>query len=318
MFQTHKVGRQLNGVTRILLSMGLLGLLVWAVPTPAGAHQPAPHPPSQSEPTAETFSYLSPYWSPNIQRWGALIYKMAYINGLDPDFVAAIVSAESSGRPDGVSEQGAVGLMGVMPRGRPGLELRPTAEELLDPNLNMRWGTNILVDILQQTGGDIAAALSAYNAGWYNMHDPIPTGYTAKVLDEYGRALAARAGHSPHIAGRWTVAVEMRRGYVPHTPLLVFGHPTPEELISYGEQVIFDYVAPDGTSYYIRGHAMPVVMADIATNPTAEEAPLFLGDEKESGRNTRLLLACLPTLPRLRGHLSTRWFAPSTCPTERE
>jgi hypothetical protein len=319
MFHAHKVGRQLNGVMRILLSMGLLGFLAWAVPEAAVAEQ-QPAPIHQSQPTAETFSYLSPYWPQSIQRWGALIYKMAYLNGLDPDFVAAIVSAESSGRPDGVSEEGAVGLMGIMPRGRPGLELRPSAEQLLDPNLNMRWGTNILVDILQQTGGDVAAALSAYNAGWYNMHDPIPQQYTAKVLDEYGRALAAQAGTSPHIASQWTVAIEMRRGYVPPSHLLVFGQSPHGEMASYGEQVIFDYVSADGTPYYVRGHAVPLIMVDLA--PLAEEETadpaLQMGDEKGNGRNTRLLIACLPTLSRLRGHLSTRWFAPSTCPTERE
>lgn len=38
--------------------------------------------------------------------------------------------------------------------------------------------------------------------------------------------------------------------------------------------------------------------------------------EKASGSNPQVLLACLASLDRLRGHLSTRWFAPSDCPTE--
>ncbi|MBK8433840.1 MAG: hypothetical protein IPL28_22260 [Chloroflexi bacterium] len=49
---------------------------------------------------------LIPYWPANIQRWGTLIYKVAYTNGLDPDFVAAVVNAESDGYADGVSEVG--------------------------------------------------------------------------------------------------------------------------------------------------------------------------------------------------------------------
>lgn len=38
--------------------------------------------------------------------------------------------------------------------------------------------------------------------------------------------------------------------------------------------------------------------------------------EKDSGNSPRVLLACLASLDRLRGHVSTRWFAPSDCPTE--
>lgn len=302
---------QLDTVRRLLGTLFLLGCLFFAQPRPAVA-EPTPLP------TAEIPTYLSPYWPANIQRWGTLIYKVAYTNGLDPDFVAAVVNAESDGYADGVSEVGAVGLMGVMPTG-PGLEWRPAAEELLDPSVNLRWGTSILTDILQQTGGDVAAALAAYNAGWYNMGDPTPQTYTAQVLDEYARAIVLRSGGSPALAGHWTIALEIRRGHVPPEALLVLGESATTDLPTYGSHILFNYIAADGTSYYVRGYAVPLSPTDLPEQATAAPAPETLATTtKIDGRNTRLVIACLPTLSRLRGHLSTRWFAPSTCPTWRE
>ena len=35
---------------------------------------------------------------------------------------------------------------------------------------------------------------------------------------------------------------------------------------------------------------------------------------KVSSSNPRVLIACLPSLNRLRGRVSTRWYAPSDCP----
>ena len=75
---------------------------------------------------------LSPMWGPTIRQWSTYIGVLAETHGLDPDFIAAVVQEESNGRKDGVSTVGAVGLMGVMPQG-PGLEWRPTTEELLKP-----------------------------------------------------------------------------------------------------------------------------------------------------------------------------------------
>ena len=48
------------------------------------------------------------------------------------------------------------------------------------------------------------------------------------------------------------------------------------------------------------------------------EAPLRarLGEKSARGApgNPRVLLACLPSLSRLRGQTMTRWYAPSNCP----
>ncbi|HIP71673.1 MAG TPA: hypothetical protein EYH05_09790, partial [Anaerolineae bacterium] len=42
---------------------------------------------------------LSPMWGPLIQQWADYIGVVADASGLDPDFVAAVIQAESSGNP---------------------------------------------------------------------------------------------------------------------------------------------------------------------------------------------------------------------------
>src|SRR5688572_15901673 len=82
---------------------------------------------------------LSPYWDRSIDQWSTQIGMVAHSYGLDPDLIASVVNAESNGIPDGISYMGAVGLMGVMPTG-PGMEWRPTTDELIDPTTNLTWG----------------------------------------------------------------------------------------------------------------------------------------------------------------------------------
>jgi soluble lytic murein transglycosylase len=91
--------------------------------------------------------------------------------GLDPNFLASMVYAESSGRPEAVSSAQALGLMQLLPDAagdsarRLGLAT-PTRQELLeDPRLNLRLGASHLAWTLAQEGADPRRALVAYNAG---------------------------------------------------------------------------------------------------------------------------------------------------------
>lgn len=257
---------------------------------------------------------ISPYWPEGVQKWQALIYKIAFVSGVDPDLVAAVVLSESHGLHEAVSPVGAVGLMGVMPQG-PGMEWRPTSQELLDPETNIRWGVAILTDIMRQAGGDLGAALAAYNGGWTQVHLPITQAYANKVLDNYGRAVMTRIGASPDLAYRWTIAVEMQRGHVPNQPLLVLGHSPADPSRIYGGHMVYNFVSPEGEVFYIKGYAVPVLSPkEVALAQPVDPAEPHIS---KGGRNPRLLIACLPSLSRLRGHLSTRWFAPSTCPAGR-
>lgn len=276
---------------------------------------------------------LSTYWSEDITRWSNQIYKVAYVYGIDPDLIAAVVYAESRGQADVESYVGAVGLMGVMPYG-PGLEWRPTSRELQDPETNLRWGVSILADILRQSGGDVFAALAAYNGGWRQANREYTQAYATAVLNEYAQAVVVRSGREPNTAVAWTIAIEKSRGHVPQERYLVAGTQpaSPSSLI--GEHVVYQAVDRRGTAYYVKGYAVPLKTAIVTNSPetkleaeietesesTAASPPATQNEavspDKNRSRAPRVLLACLPSLERLRGQVGSRWFAPSACPSQ--
>jgi hypothetical protein len=270
---------------------------------------------------------LSPMWGPTIRQWSTYIGVLADTHGLDPDFIAAVVKEESNGRIDGVSSVGAVGLMGVMPQG-PGLEWRPTTEELMIPAVNLRWGVAILAEVVRQAGGDLSSALAAYSGGWQYAGSNVPRAYAASVLDNYARAVLIRQGISPDIATQWTIAVELNKGYVPHESFLILGEQPVSGLYTYAPHRVYDYVDDYGRSFFIDGYAVPIALVVPAypdpnsnTSGRGNEIDLHLQARlNEDGvkidtSNPRIILACLPSLSRLRGIASTRWFAPSGCPS---
>jgi hypothetical protein len=218
---------------------------------------------------------------------------------------------------------GAVGLMGVMPTG-PGLEWRPSPETLKDPEINLSWGVAILSEIVKQSGGDISAALAAHSGGWDQVDSRVPQEYSALVLDNYGRAIAARSNVSPDIAAQWTVATEIDRGHIPLERLILNEQPL-SGLRTYGEHIIYQFSDGNGKAYYVKGFAVPLAvvvpldttqaMSGSDTVATQLMARLGLAEAKISESNPDVIKACLPSLSRLRGRLATRWFAPSDCPS---
>ena len=200
---------------------------------------------------------IAPVWDDTIRQWAPEIVENAADFGLDPDLVAAVILVESNGYSGVVSYAGAVGLMGIMPQG-PGFEFRPNATELYDPKTNINWGSAILADILQQAGGDLHAALAAYNGGWQYANWEVPRNYAKRVTHEYGRAIASRVGINPNDAKLWTVAVENRTGYISAEPLLLGGHRLLGKTPKIGEHIIYDGVSKLGKSYLVRGYAVPV------------------------------------------------------------
>jgi soluble lytic murein transglycosylase len=89
---------------------------------------------------------------------------------LDPALVAAVICAESQFDPRAVSDQGAVGLMQVLPRTADQIAHETggvtfTTADLQDPAINIRYGVRYLRTMLEQFGGNEAAAIAAYNAG---------------------------------------------------------------------------------------------------------------------------------------------------------
>jgi len=266
---------------------------------------------------------LSPFWTGRIRQWSDLISEEATANGLDPDFVAAVMEAESNGNQFVVSRAGAVGLMGIMPTG-PGLEWRPEEEELFNPKINMSWGVAILGEIVRQSGGDITAALAAYSGGWDHVTSRVPRQYANQVLDLYGRAVAVRNGISPKIATKWTIATEFTRGHIPVEELILHEEPV-SGLRKYGDHIVFHFTDDDGYTYYIKGYAVPLALVvPLETDPLAIGSDsvdsqlmerLGVTETKKSDSNPRVILACLPSLSRLRGRLATQWYAPTDCPS---
>lgn len=94
---------------------------------------------------------------------------------VDASLIAAVIYAESR-FSDQTSHAGARGLMQITPQtareieklsGGTSFELR----DLSDPDLNIRYGTFYLRELLDRYDGNEAAALAAYNAGPSNAED---------------------------------------------------------------------------------------------------------------------------------------------------
>ena len=98
-----------------------------------------------------------------------VIRGRAAAEGIPPAYAAAVILAESSYRPDAVSQANAQGLMQLLPS---------TAEwiagkfgesyvegSLFDPQTNIRYGCWYLGFLLRRYGGDLTCATAAYHAG---------------------------------------------------------------------------------------------------------------------------------------------------------
>jgi soluble lytic murein transglycosylase len=102
-----------------------------------------------------------------------IIRQQAEEKDLDPALIAAVIFAESHFQ-DQTSNAGARGLMQVTPstakaiaRESGGVAFR--VADLADPDINIRYGTYHLRDLLDIYDGNLIAALAAYNAGSGNV-----------------------------------------------------------------------------------------------------------------------------------------------------
>jgi soluble lytic murein transglycosylase len=98
-----------------------------------------------------------------------VIRQQAGEKGVDASLIAAVIYAESRFR-DQTSHAGARGLMQVTPTTANEIERRSGGtsfklEDLSDPEINIRYGTFLLRELLDRYDGNDVAALAAYNAG---------------------------------------------------------------------------------------------------------------------------------------------------------
>jgi tetratricopeptide (TPR) repeat protein len=154
----------------------------------------------------------------------SLLAERQTTGGLPPELILAVMYAESKFGVAAVSGSGAMGVMQLMPATarwaarRHGLP-RECADNLLDPECNIRIASRYLAYLLERFDDSLVAALAAYNAGegrmrrWQEMFDPAgdsmigleligpaeTNAYVKEVLDAlcYYRALAGDGGAVP-------------------------------------------------------------------------------------------------------------------------
>jgi soluble lytic murein transglycosylase len=132
---------------------------------------------------------------------------------VDGALIAAVIYAESK-FSDRTSSAGARGLMQITPETAKDVERHSGGTtfnlgDLSDPEINIRYGTFRLRELLDRYNGDVVAALAAYNAGPTNVDSwggsdltvegirfPETRAYVEEVLDkqrayrdEYGKEL---------------------------------------------------------------------------------------------------------------------------------
>ena len=106
--------------------------------------------------------------------FAAVVASAARENGLSPALLWALMRQESFYEAGVVSRAGAYGLLQLLPSTAEKMasqlhDSMPLAEEkLLDPRLNLRYGSAYLSELLKENEGDPYAALAAYNAGESN------------------------------------------------------------------------------------------------------------------------------------------------------
>jgi soluble lytic murein transglycosylase len=98
-----------------------------------------------------------------------IIRQQSDEKGVDAALIAAVIYSESK-FADQTSSAGARGLMQITPEAANEIERLSGGtsfklEDLSDPEINIRYGTFLLRELLDRFGGDEVAALAAYNAG---------------------------------------------------------------------------------------------------------------------------------------------------------
>lgn len=99
-----------------------------------------------------------------------VIRQQAKEKGLDPALVAAVIYAESHFRDNQESSAGALGLMQLTPGTASDIAKESGASafnlgDLHTADVNIRYGTWRLRDMLRRFGGNTALAMAGYNAG---------------------------------------------------------------------------------------------------------------------------------------------------------
>lgn len=138
--------------------------------------------PTETEPP-ETTPSVTLYDVPLDEELQFHIIETAESHGIDPAIIFAMAFRESTYRTDAIGDGGnSLGLLQVQPRWHGARMERLGCPDLLDPFQNVTVAVDYLAEKLDNHGGDLAKALTAYNKG----HFP---GY----VTEYARDVMAKA-----------------------------------------------------------------------------------------------------------------------------
>jgi soluble lytic murein transglycosylase-like protein len=121
---------------------------------------------------ASGFAVTRPAKVQKAAEFDELIIQHASNNSLSPDFVRAVIQAESAFNPRARSTKGAMGLMQLMPDTAAVYRVL----NAFDPAENIRAGVAYLKSLLDRYGNNESLALAAYNAG-------------PRAVEKYGRAV---------------------------------------------------------------------------------------------------------------------------------
>jgi soluble lytic murein transglycosylase len=99
-----------------------------------------------------------------------IIRQQSQEKGVDAALIAAVIDTESKFSVGAKSGAGARGLMQITPEAAQFIEKQSGGtsfklSDLSDPEINIRYGTFLLKELLERYEGDEAAALAGYNAG---------------------------------------------------------------------------------------------------------------------------------------------------------
>lgn len=162
---------------------------------------------------AGAFLVLRPIIGRTVSR---AVYPLRYANeikaaadryGLDRALVAAVVNTESGFRPDAVSQDGAIGLMQVLPTTAEWIAFARHASyedgSLYDPETNLDNGCWLLRYLLDRYHGSVRNALIAYNAGHGRLD-----GWLKDGADENGELMAIPYAETRNYVEKVTLAKE--------------------------------------------------------------------------------------------------------------
>lgn len=115
-----------------------------------------------------------------------IIRQQAAEKEVDAALIAAVIYSESK-FSDATSSAGARGLMQITPEAANEIERLSGGtsfkiDDLSDPEINIRYGTFFLRELLDRFDGDVAAALAAYNAGPSNAEEWGGSGLTVSEI----------------------------------------------------------------------------------------------------------------------------------------